>query len=133
MKIYLAGKITGDENYREKFRKQEERLREEGHIVLNPASLPDGLRSEEYMQICSAMMGVADCVGFLPGWEDSPGAQLEYAWCKYVGKPMMWLRGGRMKRESSAYQHPPEVGGEDCQRREDLRGAEDETEAENAF
>ena len=29
MKIYLAGKITGDENYREKFRKQEERLREE--------------------------------------------------------------------------------------------------------
>lgn len=93
MKIYIAGKITGDENYREKFRKQEERLREKGHIVLNPASLPEGLRSEEYMQICSAMMGVADWVGFLPDWEDSPGAQLEYAWCKYVGKPMMGLQG----------------------------------------
>ena len=92
MKIYIAGKITGDTGYRAKFGRAEERLRKEGHIVLNPASLPDGLRSEEYMQICSAMMGVADCVGFLPGWEDSPGAQLEYDWCKYVGKPMMGLQ-----------------------------------------
>ena len=93
MKIYLAGKITGDENYREKFRKQEERLREEGHIVLNPASLPGGLKNEEYARICGAMMSVSDYVGFLPDWQDSPGAQLEYAWCKYVGKPMMGLRG----------------------------------------
>ena len=34
MKIYLAGKITGDENYREKFRKQEERLRMMGSYDL---------------------------------------------------------------------------------------------------
>jgi len=92
VKIHIAGKITGDENYREKFRKQEERLREEGHIVLNPASLPEGMKREEYMQICTAMMSVADCVAFIPGWEESHGAQLEYAWCKYVGKPMMGLR-----------------------------------------
>ena len=93
MKIYLAGKITGDENYREKFREQEERLREEGHIVLNPAALPGGLKNEEYARICAAMMSVADCVGFLPDWQDSPGANVEYAWCKYVVKPMMGLRG----------------------------------------
>ena len=93
MKIYIAGKITGDTGYRAKFGWAEERLKKEGHIVLNPASLPEGLRSEEYMQICSAMMGVADCVGFLPDWEKSAGANLEYAWCKYVGKPMMGLRG----------------------------------------
>lgn len=35
----------------------------------------------------------ADCVGFLPDWQESPGANVEYAWCKYVGKPMMGLRG----------------------------------------
>lgn len=93
MKIYLAGKISGDENYREKFRKQEEQLQGEGHIVLSPARLPEGLKNEEYARICVAMMSVADCVAFLPDWEDSPGAQLEYAWCKYVGKPMVGLRG----------------------------------------
>ena len=93
MKIYLAGKISGDENYRDKFRKQEERLQGEGHIVLNPASLPEGMRSEEYMRICAAMMSVSDCVAFLPDWEESHGAQVEYAWCKYVGKPMMGLQG----------------------------------------
>ena len=44
------------------------------------------------MQICAAMMSVADCVAFIPDWEESHGAQVEYAWCKYVGKPMMGLR-----------------------------------------
>ena len=45
------------------------------------------------MQICVAMMSVADCVAFIPDWEESHGAQAEYDWCKYVGKPMMGLRG----------------------------------------
>ena len=93
MKIYIAGKITGDTGYRAKFGRAEERLKKEGHIVLNPASLPEGLRSEEYMRICAAMMSVSDCVALLPDWEESHGAQVEYAWCKYVGKPMMGLQG----------------------------------------
>ena len=62
------------------------------HIVLNPAFLPGGLKNEEYARICGAMMSIADCVAFLPDWEESRGAQVEYAWCKYVGKPMMGLR-----------------------------------------
>lgn len=94
MKIYIAGKIAGDTGYRAKFGRAEERLKKEVHIVLNPASLPDGLRNEEYMQICAAMMGVADCVGFLPDWEKSAGANLEYAWCRYVGKPTIKLEEG---------------------------------------
>lgn len=79
MKIYIAGKISGDPEYKAKFSRYEEQLREEGHIVLNPAALPGGLRREEYMQICVAMMSVADCVGFLPDWQESPGANVEYA------------------------------------------------------
>nr|DAG22576.1 MAG TPA: deoxyribosyltransferase [Caudoviricetes sp.] len=51
------------------------------------------MRSEEYMRICVAMMSIADCVAFIPDWEESHGAQVEYAWCKYVGKPMMGLQG----------------------------------------
>lgn len=43
MKIYIAGKITGDENYREKFAKAQAELEKDGHIVLNPSVLPEGL------------------------------------------------------------------------------------------
>lgn len=93
MKIYIAGKISGDPEYKANFSRYEEQLQGEGHIVLSPARLPEGLKREEYMQICVAMMSVADCVGFLPDWQKSPGAQVEYAWCKYVGKPMIGLRG----------------------------------------
>lgn len=37
MKIYIAGKITGDPNYREKFEKVASSLREHGFSVMNPA------------------------------------------------------------------------------------------------
>lgn len=39
MKIYIAGKITGDKNYREKFEKVASSLREHGFSVMNPACL----------------------------------------------------------------------------------------------
>ena len=37
MKVYIAGRITGDPRYREKFAEAEAALREVGHIPLNPA------------------------------------------------------------------------------------------------
>ena len=39
MKIYLAGKITGDENYREKFRKQEEEFKNQAMKLLTRTNL----------------------------------------------------------------------------------------------
>lgn len=87
MKIYIAGKITGDPKYRERFREEAERLEGLGHIVLNPAELPEGMSKAEYMRICLAMIDCADSVFLLPGWQGSPGAQLELAYCRYIGKP----------------------------------------------
>ena len=43
MKVYLAGKISGDPGYWSKFSLAQEQMEDEGHIVLNPAELPDGL------------------------------------------------------------------------------------------
>lgn len=86
MKIYIAGKITGDPNYKEKFRRAEERLVSQGHIVLNPARLPEGMQPGDYMHICFAMLVAADMAVFLPDYSDSSGARLEYDWCRYVGK-----------------------------------------------
>ena len=87
MKIYLSGKITGDPGYREKFAAAAEQLTEAGHIVLNPATQPPGLRNADYMRMCFAMMEAADLVVFLPSWTESSGALLEMMWCRYVGKP----------------------------------------------
>ncbi len=80
-KVYLSGKITGDENFIEKFKEAEEKLKEKGHKVMNPAILPPGFEYEEYMKICFVMIDQCDILAFLPDWEDSPGAkrEIEYA------------------------------------------------------
>ena len=91
MKIYIAGKITGDPNYHTKFCKAKLFLMEQGYTVLNPAALPEGLDTCDYARICIAMMESADVVAFLPDWQDSRGARLENGWCQYVGKQTMYL------------------------------------------
>ena len=87
MKIYIAGKITGDPDYRAKFADAQRQIEAQGHIVLNPATLPEGMEPKDYMRICFAMIDCADTVFLLPGWQGSPGAQLELAYCRYIGKP----------------------------------------------
>lgn len=91
MKLYLAGKITGDTGYKQKFQQAQEDLEGQGFTVLNPAILPQGLTQADHMRICFAMMDGADVVAFLPDYEQSRGAQLEWAWCQYVGKQTMYL------------------------------------------
>ncbi len=89
MIIYIAGPITGVENYQENFAKVERELIKEGHKVLNPATLPQGMGDlKKYMQICLPMIEAADAVVMLPGWEKSLGANREYGYalglCKTV-------------------------------------------------
>ena len=86
MKVYLAGKITGDPGYREKFSTAKSALEQTGHIVLSPAELPEGMKPEDYMRICFSMIDSADVVVFLPDWFRSRGASLEYEYCAYIGK-----------------------------------------------
>lgn len=86
MKVYIAGRITGDPRYREKFAEAEAALREVGHIPLNPAVLPEGMEAEDYMRICTAMLDSADAIGLLGDWTDSPGAKLELHYADYAGK-----------------------------------------------
>lgn len=85
MKIYIAGPMTGIPDFnREKFNIVAEELGRLGDVVLNPAILPDGLYHDEYMKICIAMIDVCDRVVFLPGWENSKGAQIEHKHASYM-------------------------------------------------
>ena len=80
MKIYIAGKIAGDRRYRAKFREAAKAMEAAGHVVLNPATLPDGLTDGDYMRICMAMV--------------------EWAYCQRIGKDCaMYLdmTGGRTR------------------------------------
>lgn len=91
MKVYIAGPITNDPDYKDKFYDAEQALRYEGHTILNPSELPRGLTNADYMRIDLAMIDVADVVAFLPGWEESQGASLEHAYCQYISKQTMYL------------------------------------------
>lgn len=85
-KIYIAGKITGDPNYKAKFEKAAEAYRQKGYIVLTPSWMPQGMQPADYMRICFAMIDTADVIAFLPGYETSPGAQVELQYCFYIDK-----------------------------------------------
>lgn len=86
-KIYIAGKITGDPNYKDKFTNMEsELLKIPGTAVINPAALPTGLEPADYARICFAMIDSSDIAVFAPDYEESSGALLEMQYCKYVGK-----------------------------------------------
>lgn len=91
LKVYIAGKITGDPNYREKFEEAQKGIEAIGHIVLSPATLPAGMSAADYMRICFAMIDTADTVIFLEDYIKSGGATLEYEYCKYIGKPVQFF------------------------------------------
>lgn len=90
-KIYIAGKITGDPNYKAKFEAAAEEYKKRGYTVLCPSWLPGGMLSADYMRICFAMIDTADVVAFLPGYETSPGAQLELQYCLYTDKFLIYI------------------------------------------
>ena len=90
-KVYIAGKMTGDNHYREKFADAHKALERLGYIVLDPSNNPAGMDYSDYMTICFAMIDVADVVAFLPDWKESKGATLEHSYCEYIDKPMMNL------------------------------------------
>ena len=87
--VYIAGKMTGlPDKGRRMFMQAEQIMTEFGWNVLNPARLPDGLPGNKYMPICMAMVNAADMLMLLPGWETSPGAQLEAQYATYQGIPV---------------------------------------------
>ena len=86
MKVYIAGKITGDPGYRDKFAAAEIQLGGQGHTVLNPAELPEGMAKADYMRICFAMIDVADAGSCLPDAAESAGGRMEMAYCEYIEK-----------------------------------------------
>lgn len=107
MTVYVAGGITGVEDYKARFAAAKRMLLRRGEdreisteyyygtpradAVLSPAELPEDWPGNVYMDVCLAMIRAADLVVFLPGWEQSRGASLEMQYCRYQGKPVYMI------------------------------------------
>ena len=82
MRVFISGKITGVDNYIEKFNEAEKMLTEMGSEVINPATalqhLPNNMPHEFYMDVALSMLKNCDCIYMLDNWRDSRGAKEEH-------------------------------------------------------
>lgn len=98
--LYIAGPITGVDDYEEHFNQAEQQLRAAGYRTLNPArtKLGDDASWEEYMHAGIKQILEADAIALLPRWQRSPGAMLETVVAANLGKPIesvgWWLNDG---------------------------------------
>lgn len=91
MIIYISGKMTGLEDLgRAAFEKAERELSAQGHIVLNPVALPEGLPREAYMPMDISLINAADAVYMLRSWPSSRGACIEKDYAEYQGKRILY-------------------------------------------
>lgn len=95
MKVYISGKITGTDDYMERFSAAEMFLRSKGYEVINPAKenahFPEDTTWETYMKESIKMLMDCDYIYLLDGWELSAGAKMEAKIATWVKIP--WLRG----------------------------------------
>lgn len=84
-KIYVSGKITGLDNWRQIFEQAEKKLIEQGYFVISPRLIAEEVEIQksnatyqDYMRSDLRMLCICDSVYFLRNWQDSPGARLEH-------------------------------------------------------
>ncbi len=84
MKVYIAGKITGNPDYIKQFAEAEEELKASGHTVLNPVK-NKGFSYKEYIDMGLCELMKCDGIYLLDGWQESSGARLEFLYAMVTG------------------------------------------------
>lgn len=91
IRVYISGPIAGDKDYKKKFEKVEENLRDSGLEVVNPAGLDyAGLNRERILNLDLEFLKLCDTIYMLKGWEKSCGACMEYGFAKGTGKAIYY-------------------------------------------
>jgi len=91
MKAYIAGKISGNEDYKHEFQVAQTDLILDGYTVMNPAVLNKGFEQMEYLHVCKAMIDVCDIVFFLPNWTTSCGSNFEMGYATGIKKDIRFI------------------------------------------
>jgi len=94
-KVYIAGKITGDPKYREKFDAGVLHvigLGWEPGKVVNPVNeCQADWRWSRCMVRCLRLMSGCEWVAMLPDWRESRGARIEHAVANCLGKSVIYI------------------------------------------
>lgn len=88
-KVYIAGPITKDPDYKRKFKEVAKRLQELKMHPFNPANAPQGMSYRYYINAGLRLLTQCDCICMLPGWSESTGARLEHEYAITVNMPIM--------------------------------------------
>lgn len=91
--VYLAGKVTGDADYKVRFRAAEIKMLGYGFgWVVNPTKLCRETWSwTRCMAKCLRAEMRCEWVAMLPGWKDSRGARIEHWVAKKTGKLILYI------------------------------------------
>ena len=88
-KVYISGKITGENGYIYRFAEAEHKLTKLGADAVNPArvnaELPRDTDYRQYMRMCLVMLFDCDAILLLDNWKDSPGATAELYMARALG------------------------------------------------
>lgn len=92
--VYISGKITGTDDYLQRFERAEKHLNTMNIIaVINPAKvnsyLPE-LSYGQYIKMSLCMLEMCDTVYMLKNWENSIGAKLEWEFAKANNYKIMY-------------------------------------------
>lgn len=91
MRLYLAGAISGNPDYRKQFATAAALLTLQGHEVLNPAENEEQPSWRAYMALSLRQLVEQEGIALLPGWESSKGASLEAHVAEALGMVRMYM------------------------------------------
>ncbi|MCL2233167.1 MAG: DUF4406 domain-containing protein [Treponema sp.] len=98
MRLYLSGKISGNDNYKEDFAIGRAKLENAGYDVCDPTTfdLPEDVPWAEAMKHDICQMLKCDAVALLPNWAHSTGACIEARLAENLGMTVLplslWLK-----------------------------------------
>jgi nucleoside 2-deoxyribosyltransferase len=107
-KIFISGKITGNENYKEDFKRAELILEKYGYAPINPCHLREclpNLTYEQYRAIDYRLIDLADGVFMIKNWQNSKGACAELTYAKSLQKKRIYEKylGNTKEQELKAF------------------------------
>lgn len=106
-RVYIAGKVTGDPDYKAKFEKAEEKVRDfaffdrqgvkaaiAGWFNFEPVSpaafIPEGTRWHIAMPRCLLRLAFCSYVYMLKDWQESRGARKEHSLAQFLHKQIIY-------------------------------------------